>query len=31
MVSDHRYADWCVALREVPGIYLITDFSNGRR
>lgn len=30
MVQDHRYADWQVALREVQGIYLITDSSNGK-
>jgi hypothetical protein len=31
MVSDHRYADWRVALSEVQGIYLITDSSNGKQ
>jgi len=31
MVSDDRYADWRVALREVQGIYLITDSSNGKQ
>jgi len=31
MVHDHRYADWRVALREVQGIYLITDSSNGKQ
>lgn len=31
MVQDHRYADWQVALREVQGIYLITDSSNGKQ
>ena len=31
MISDHRYADWRVALSEVQGIYLITDSSNGKQ
>lgn len=31
MISDHRYADWRVALSEVQGIYLITDSTNGRQ
>lgn len=31
MVSDHRYADWQVALSQVQGIYLITDSSNGKQ
>lgn len=31
MVSDHRYADWQVALSQVQGIYLITDASNGKQ
>lgn len=31
MVSDHRYADWQVALAQVQGIYLITDSSNGKQ
>lgn len=31
MVSDPRYRDWQVALREVVGIYLITDTSNGKQ
>ena len=31
MVSDGRYADWRMALREVQGIYLITDSSNGKQ
>ncbi|CAJ1505305.1 GIY-YIG nuclease family protein [[Mycobacterium] burgundiense] len=31
MVLDDRYADWQVALREVQGIYLITDSSNGKQ
>lgn len=31
MVSNHRYADWWVALSEVQGIYLITDSSNGKK
>lgn len=31
MVSDHRYADWRVALREVQGIYLITDSCDGKQ
>lgn len=30
MISDHRYADWRVALSEVQGIYLITDSSSGK-
>lgn len=31
MVDDHRYAEWRAALREVQGIYLITDASNGKQ
>jgi hypothetical protein len=31
MVADHRYADWRAALKEVQGIYLITDSSNGKQ
>jgi hypothetical protein len=31
MISDHRYADWRVALSEVQGIYLITDSSTGKQ
>lgn len=31
MVQDHRYAEWRTALREVQGIYLITDSSNGKQ
>jgi hypothetical protein len=31
MVTDHRYADWRVALAEVQGVYLITDSSNGKQ
>ncbi|ADU00379.1 GIY-YIG nuclease family protein [Mycolicibacterium gilvum] len=31
MITDHRYADWRVALSEVQGIYLITDSSNGKQ
>jgi hypothetical protein len=31
MITDHRYADWRVALSEVQGIYLITDTTNGRQ
>jgi hypothetical protein len=31
MISDHRYADWRVALSQVQGIYLITDSSNGKQ
>ncbi|MFH7322999.1 GIY-YIG nuclease family protein [Aeromicrobium sp. JJY06] len=30
MVDDHRYEDWRAALREVQGIYLITDSTNGK-
>ncbi len=31
MVDNPRYADWCAALREVQGIYLITDSTNGKQ
>jgi len=31
MTTDHRYADWWVALSEVQGIYVITDSSNGKQ
>lgn len=31
MITDHRYADWRVALSEVQGIYLITGSSSGRQ
>lgn len=31
MITDHRYADWRVALSGVQGIYLITDSSNGKQ
>lgn len=31
MVSDPRYRDWCSALSQVQGIYLITDSSNGKQ
>lgn len=31
MISDHRYADWRVALSEVQGIYLITDSTTGKQ
>ncbi|GAA3539574.1 hypothetical protein AFL01nite_26070 [Aeromicrobium flavum] len=31
MVEDARYADWRAALREVQGIYLITDSTNGKQ
>jgi hypothetical protein len=31
MVTDRRYADWQAALREVQGIYLITDSSTGKQ
>jgi len=31
MITEHRYADWRVALSEVQGIYLITDSSNGKQ
>lgn len=30
LVQDPRYADWRAALKEVQGIYLITDSSNGK-
>jgi len=31
MVESHRYEDWRAALREVQGIYLITDSTNGKQ
>lgn len=31
MVENPRYADWRVALKEVQGIYLITDSTNGKQ
>lgn len=31
MVQSPRYSDWQVALREVQGIYLITDSLNGKQ
>ena len=31
LVDDHRYVDWRAALKEVQGIYLITDSSNGKQ
>lgn len=31
MVDDPRYSDWRAALSEVQGIYLITDFTNGKQ
>lgn len=31
MVESPRYADWRAALREVQGIYLITDSTNGKQ
>lgn len=31
MAADRRFADWRVALREVQGIYLITDSSTGKQ
>ncbi|MBB6405173.1 GIY-YIG nuclease family protein [Arthrobacter sp. AZCC_0090] len=31
MVENARYADWRAALKEVQGIYLITDSTNGKQ
>lgn len=31
MIDDHRYVDWRAALKEVQGIYLITDSTNGKQ
>ena len=31
MVENPRYADWRAALKEVQGIYLITDSTNGKQ
>ena len=31
MVGSHRHEDWRAALREVQGIYLITDSTNGKQ
>lgn len=31
LVEDSRYSDWRTALKEVQGIYLITDSSNGKQ
>ncbi len=30
MIEDPRYSDWRAALKEVQGIYLITDSTNGK-
>lgn len=30
MIESHRYADWRAAMREVQGIYLITDTTSGQ-
>lgn len=31
LVESHRYEDWRAALREVQGIYLITDSTSGKQ
>lgn len=31
MVESPRYADWRTALKEVQGVYLITDSTNGKQ